>query len=284
MHRSLASVRQGSVHIFGAHINSIGWGKFNRSKPTDNARILCDRKQNHYYTHEKVHTPRTGSDAIGQQCQRALLALLRGKQNSVENLSGLSASFVAINIEDTPCDLVVDRAKAILKGTSLEASLDHAPLFVVLRAIRSIAVSRAKWLEKNGEKNIMASGFKKLDIGVWEDHFRSAESGQTSRGTPAIPLHFKEGVETAGESLRQKLNDANDRFDMGLSLFGSVPPWVRGSVLSDGQGSSFVGSGKSKAPEVLRSLRSREDRLADAAWIFEKSKEAARHAETYGEL
>lgn len=284
MHRALASVKQGSVRTFGAHINSIGWGKFNRKTPIDNVKILCERKQNHYYTYEQVAAPRTGSDAVGHQCQKALRAILRGCRDQLENPSGLSASFVAVNIEDTPCDLVREQARSMLAGTVLEAAATNAPVFVVLRSLRSIAVSRKKWLEKNGDRNIMAGGFRRLDIGVWEDHFSAAEKGKTAGGAPAIALHYKQAVETHGESARNAIISANERFGLGLAFFPSVPPWVRESVLSDGQGSSFVGSGKTRGAEVVRSLNDRGHLLEEAAWVFEKSKEASRHASQYGEL
>lgn len=284
MHRSLASVNQGSIRTFGAHINSIGWGKFNRKSPIDNVKILCERKQNHYYTYEQVASPRTGSDAVGHQCQKALATIIRGSRERLENPSGLSASFVAINIEDTPCDLVRDQAAAMFAGTILEEQASLAPVFVVLRSLRSIAVSRAKWLEKNGEKNIMAGGFRKLDIGVWEDHFAAAETGKTASGFPAIALHYKQAVETQGESAREAIASAGARFGIPLSFSPAVPSWVRDSVLSDGQGSSFVGSGKTKGREVIRSLRSRSHLLEEAGWIFQKSKAAERHAIQYGEL
>lgn len=286
MHRTLASVEQRSPMRFGAHINSIGWGKFNRKGQVDNVAIICHRKQNHYYTNEAIASPRSGGDQIGVQCQMALEATLRGKPTSFsQNPSGMRLTFLAINIEDTPCDEVYDKAAAMLAGiVCVRESLKNAPVFVVVRALRSIALSRKKWVEKNGEKNIMASGFKKLDTEVWEDHYASARDGRTKSGRRAIPLHYGEAVMTHGESARSAFAAASDEFEFGLSLFRSVPDWVLGSVLSDGGGSSFAGSGREKSATVERSLIERAPRLEEFSSILESSRLASEHAEIYGEL
>jgi hypothetical protein len=286
MHRTLASVEQRSPMRFGAHVNSIGWGKFKRKGPVDSIATVCRRKQNHYYTNEAIAAPRSGGDPIGFQCQMALEATLRGQPASFsQNPSGMKPTFVAINIEDTPCDEVYDKAAAMLAGiVCVRESLKDATVFVVVRALRSIALSRKKWVEKNGEKNIMASGFKKLDADVWEDHYTAARDGRTKAGRRAVPLHYGEAVATHGESARAAFASANEQFGLGLSMFRSVPDWVLGSVLSDGGGSSFAGSGREKAATVERSLADRAPRLQEFSSLFESSRLAAEHAEIHGEL
>lgn len=283
MHRALASIQQNSPRRFGAHINSIGWGKFNRKRPVNNIAIVCDRKQNHYYTNEAIPSPRSGSDPIGATCESALRATLLGEPDSFKmNPSGLELTFLAINIEDTPCDEVHSKAAAMLGGVAcLKDSIEQAPVFVAVRAIRSIALSRKQWVEKHGDRNIMAAGFKKLDIGVWEDHYTAARDGKTKSGRTAIPLHYGEAVASHGESARRAIETSG----LFLPLFGSVPDWVRGAVLSDGGGSSFAGSGRDRADAVERSLTDRAPRLAEFAPLIRSSGSlAAEHAALYGEL
>ena len=283
MHRALASIQQRSPSRFGAHINSIGWGKFNRKRPVNNIAIVCDRKQNHYYTNEAIPSPRSGSDPIGATCESALRATLLGEPNSFEmNPSGLELSFLAINIEDTPCDEVHSKAAAMLGGIAcLRDAIEQAPVFVAVRAIRSIALSRKQWVEKHGDRNIMASGFKKLDVRVWEDHYAAGRNGKTQGGRTAIPLHYGEAVASHGESARLALENSG----LVLPLFNGVPEWVRGAVLSDGGGSSFAGSGRDRAGAVEQSLNDRAPRLAEFAPLIASSGSlAAEHAELYGEL
>jgi hypothetical protein len=121
----------------------------------------------------------------------------------------------------------------------------------------------------------MASGFRKLDVEVWADHYRSSVNGDV------VPMHYAEGVKSHGESIVREFRAWASEF---VSIRDRVPAWIADSVLSDGHGSSFVGSGASRGPEVERSLESRASRLSEFDYLFDNCPEAKEHAERFGEL
>lgn len=282
MHRSLVTVKMRSAIEFGAHINSLGWGKMRtKAASLDAAKVMSFRKQNHFYTAEKRAAPRNGSDS--PHYMDACYAWMRGKQRSFDmNPSGLRMKFLAINIEDETVDSVAEKARGILSAMPEFAETASAlPVFVTLRSLRSIALSRKKWLEQNGETNIMASGFRKLDTDVWADHYRSVAAGQTKSGVKVVGLHYGEGVKTNGDAIAEAFGGAASGI---IENIGPIPDWAKDSVLSDGHGSSFVGSGAKKAREVRKSIEDRAARLEEFAELLDSCPEAREHAERYGEM
>lgn len=282
MHRALVTIKMRSAIAFGSHINSLGWGKMRtKAALTDAAKVMAYRKQNHFYTDEMRAAPRNGSDS--PHYMEACYAWMRGEQRSFDlNPSGLRMKFLAINIEDETVDSVAEKARGILSAMSEFAqTASSLPVFVTLRSLRSIALSRKRWLEQNGETNIMASGFRKLDTDVWADHYRSVVAGQTKSGVKVVGLHYGEGVKTNGDAIADAFRQAAS---CCIENIGPIPDWARESVLSDGHGSSFVGSGAKKAPEVRKSIEDRASRLEEFAGLFDSCPEAREHAERYGEM
>jgi hypothetical protein len=281
MHRSLASVVISDPVEFGLHVNSIGSMKLlPKKKAIDQAANLTSRKQNHYYTAERRAAPRTGDEPIYAE---ASYACLSGHESvRAMNPSGFRMKFLAINIEDETVDMVAEKARGVLAGLSPFVKTASAlPIFVTLRSLRSIALSRRRWLERKGENNIMASGFRKLDVDVWRDHYESVQNGRTKSGVPVVGLHYGRGVETAGQAIVDAFKPAVGSM---LDIMDAPPPWIAESVLSDGSGSSFVGSGASKGASVRESLKDRAPLLAEFDYLFEDCPEAMEHAEEYGEL
>lgn len=279
MHRAMSSIVLKANLDFGFHINSLGWNKATtKAAKKDMAKVLCQRKQNHFYTKEHRPQPRNGSDS--PFFMDASYANMIGKQRDFTlNPSGLMASFVAINIEDETVDAVAQKARRIL--SPYFRGVENLPVFVPLRSLRSIALSRKKWIEKKGDSHIMASGFRSTNIDVWKDHYRCVENRQSGDGTRVVGLHYGEAVKTSGQSVVDTFSASTEGF---IDTLKRQPKWIRGSVLSDGHGSSFVGSGNNKAGEVQKSLEDRVARLEEFAHLFEQCPEAAEHAERYGEL
>lgn len=281
MHRSLASIVISDPVEFGIHVNSIGSMKLlPKKKAIDQAANLVSRKQNHYYTAERRPAPRTGDEPIYAE---AAYACLSGHGNVKSmNPSGLRMKFLAINIEDETVDMVAEKARGVLSGLSpFVKTADVLPIFVTLRSLRSIALSRRQWLERKGENNIMASGFRKLDIDVWQDHYHSVVNGETRNGVQVVGLHYGRGVESNGQAI---LDAFRPPVSQMLDVMESPPSWVAESVLSDGSGSSFVGSGVSKGAAVRASLKDRAHLLSEFDYLFDECPEAREHAERFGEL
>ena len=281
MHRSLASIVIGDPVEFGLHVNSIGSMKLlPKKKAIDQAQNLVSRKQNHYYTAERRAAPRTGDEPIYAE---AAYACLSGHENiPALNPSGLKMKFLAINIEDETVEKVAEKAHGVLSGLSpFVKTATVLPIFVTLRSLRSIALSRRQWLERKGENNIMASGFRKLDVDVWRDHYECVKNGKTKGGVQVVGLHYGRGVETGGQAI---LDAFRPPVSQMLEVMESPPPWISESVLSDGSGSSFVGSGASKGSAVRESLKERAPMLTEFDYLLEDCPEAREHAERYGEL
>lgn len=282
MHRSLVTIQMGNAREFGSHINSLGWGKMRtRAAAIDPARVISYRKQNHFYTDEMRSSPRSGSDS--PHYMQASHAWMTGRDGQFDyNPSGLRMRFLAINIEDETVENVAVKARSLLsKMPPFADTASSLPIFVTLRSLRSIALSRKKWLESNGEKNIMASGFRKLEVDVWADHYRSAVNGHTDSGTKVVGLHYGLGVQTAGASIADAFFAAAGQ---EIERIGPIPSWVKESVLSDGHGSSFVGSGANKGSSVRKSLEDRAPLLDEFDYLLEQCPEAKEHAERFGEL
>jgi hypothetical protein len=282
MHRALITIKMRNAIEFGSHVNSLGWGKMRtKSAAMNPAKVIAFRKQNHFYTDEMRASPRTGSDS--PHYMQASYAWMLGRHGFFDdNPSGLRLRFLAINIEDETIDEVARKARGLLSAMPpFRETASELPIFVTLRSLRSIALSRKKWVEQNGDKNIMASGFKKLDTDVWADHYRSVINGQTKSGVKVVGLHYGSGVRTHGASIADAFFAAAGQH---IDRIGPIPDWVKESVLSDGHGSSFVGSGASKAAEVRRSLDERASRLDEFSDLFEQCPEAKEHAERFGEL
>lgn len=276
MHRVLSSIVIDGPRDFGIHINSFGVGLLNRrSSAVDIPKVVAYRKQNHFYTDEARPSPRTGqSDPVYMD---AAYAWMTGQQDAFKlNPSGLRMAFIAINFEDANVASVREIASRIINAMpKLSASMADCPVFVSLRALRSVALSRKKWIERYGLRNIMSSRFKQTDEAVWLDHYRSVSSGS------AVGLHYADCVRTKGKSAVSAFAEFASR---AVRVRPSPPPWVDGSVLSDGYGSSFVGSGATKGDAVEASLRSRACRLAEFECLLERHPEARQHAERFGEL
>ena len=279
MHRALSCVKFMSNLHFGLHVNSLGWKKATtKTAKADMAKMFCYRKQNHFYSREQRPQPRNGSDS--PFFMDASYACLTGRNNDIAlNPSRLVASFIAINIEDEPVESVAAKAKKLL-GPYV-GSVDRLPVFVPLRALRSIALSRKRWIERKGEKSIMASGFRSTNAEVWADHYRCVKNGRTASGVEVVGLHYSKAVQTAGQSVVDAFSSSTSGL---LETMSKQPQWVKHSVLSDGHGSSFVGSGNSKGPEIRKSLAERAGRLSEFSEMFNDCPEAAEHAERFGEL
>jgi hypothetical protein len=281
MHRSLASISLVGPMEFGAHINSIGCGKLRtQAGIADPAKVMAYRKQNHFYTDEPRPSPRTGNESVYVD---ATYAWMSGVERSFDlNPSDLRMKFLAINIEDETIDFVAEKARSILSAMPpFFETYDSLPVFVTLRSLRSIALSRKKWLETKGEKNIMAEGFRKLDTEVWADHYQSSIAGKSKGGVSVVGLHYREGVESKGASV---LRDFRAATTGQIKTHEAVPNWITGSVLSDGHGSSFVGSGINKASAVEKSLEDRAPMLDQFSHLFDQCPSAKEHAERFGEL
>ena len=282
MHRSLITIKMRNALEFGSHINALGWGKMrSRKAAIDPGRVISFRKQNHFYTDEMRAAPRTGSDS--PHYMQASYAWMTGRNREFDhNPSDLRMRFLAINIEDETIDSVATKARSLL--SRMPPFVDTAsslPIFVTLRSLRSIALSRKKWIEQNGQKNIMASGFRKLDTDVWADHYRAVVAGQTESGVKVVGLHYGSGVRTAGDSIADAFFSAAGQH---IDCITPIPSWVKESVLSDGHGSSFVGSGANKGAIVRKSLEDRASRLDEFSDLFIRCPEAKEHAERFGEL
>lgn len=280
MHRALASVKFEEQSHFGIHVNSIGSNKlFPRKKAIDVARNLISRKQNHYYNSEQRAYPYDGDHPFYPEAAYACLS--GNAQTRWLNPSGLEMKFLAINIEDENVDSVYEKAgKVLLSMKPFVQTFGQLPVFVTLRSLRSIALSREKWLEKH-PRNIMASGFARLNIDVWKDHYESVKNGKTKKGTPVIGLHYASGVETSGQSIVEAFRSSTNGV---LNVRKDCPAWIKGSVLSDGGGSSFVGAGVNRFDAVRNSLIERKPLLEKYSYLFEKCPEAFEHEERYGEL
>jgi hypothetical protein len=282
MHRSLVTISMRNAIEFGAHVNSLGWGKMrSRAALLDPAKVISFRKQNHFYTDEMRASPRTGSDS--PHYMQASYAWMTGRSGEFDhNPSGLRMRFLALNIEDETVDNVAAKARGLLSAMPpFVETASSLPIFVTLRSLRSIALSRKKWLENNGEANIMASGFRKLETDVWADHYRSVVNGQTDSGVKVVGLHYGSGVQTAGASIADAFFAAAGQ---QIERIGPIPDWAKESVLSDGHGSSFVGSGAKKGSSVRKSLEDRASRLEEFSDLFDRCPEAKEHAERFGEL
>lgn len=276
MHRTLSCVRISGPQSFGAHINSIGARKLDPGPNQNGADLIANRKLNYFYTDEKLSKPRWSDDEKAKAMRRSLYSWLNveGKQCP----SNMNLDFLAINIEDIEIDNAIQLVKRAFAHNPLFAStIDSFPVFVPVRALRSIALSRKRLLEKR-TSNVMADGFRQLKVNVWEDHYRSAINGQTSSGHPVVPLHYKEGTMTHGQSFVDAFVSNVD-----LPCLDTVPEWIRGSVMPDATGSSFVGCGKDKESKVIQSIEDRSHRLDEFKYLFERSKLAKQHAERFGE-
>lgn len=272
MHRTLGSVRIAGDQCYGAHINSIGMGKFKTRRTTDVAKTLARRKLNYFYLDERKHRPRWSDEPRCEQLRDSLYSWLSGNGSLPE------LQFLAINIEDTPIDVVIDQVRWLFSPIPYFAeAVKSFPVFVTLRAIRSIALSRKEWVDKN-PKNIMAHGFKKLPLGVWEDHYRCVRQGSSDSNHPVIGLHYKRGVETGGQSLLDSFQP-----NVPLDCAKVIPSWIRGYVMADGKGSSFVGGGINKEKAVIQSIDERARRLDEFDYLFDRSELAKEHAERFGE-
>lgn len=272
MHRTLGSVRinEGS---FGAHVNSVGMKPFKKSrKPIDIARHLSEKKVNYFYLATEKTRPVYGEDAEAESLRESLYEWLSGSGKSPD------LQFVAINIEDTPIDTTIDIVRWLFSPIPyFSAAVKDFPVFVTLRAIRSIALSRQKWLERN-TKNARKAGFKNLNVDVWENHYQHTIEGKGKDGHPVVALNYKQGIETEGQDLLDVF-----RPNVSLDCFDQVPSWIRGYVMPDANGSSFVGSGIDKEKVVLKSIEDRASRLQEFEYLFKRSKLAKEHAERFGE-
>ena len=245
MHRALSSVRISGPNAFGAHINSFSLRRLDLKKPFDVAKVLARRKLNYFYIDAQHNRPRWSGDPGAESMRDSLYAWLsvEGKSKPDER----QLDFLAINIEDMPLDIVVDSVRRILSPNPYFATtVTSFPIFVTLRSLRSIALSRTHLLEKR-TSDVMASGFRNLPVKVWEDHYLASTKGVTNAGHPVVPLHYKQGVETQGQSFVDAFTS-----NVELPCRSFVPEWVQGYVMPDATGSSFVGSGINKEQQVVR--------------------------------
>lgn len=279
MHRALSSIKLESNSHFGIHINSIGPAKLSSKKANEDlAKVLCYRKQNYFYTREHRAKPRDGGDS--PFLVEAAYANMTGMAKCTNsNPSGLLLSFIAINIEDETVDATARMAENALSAFCEDVR--SLPVFIPLRALRSIALSRKKWIETKGARNIMAGGFKSTSIPVWRDHYKSATNGFTSGGRATKVIHYGEAVKTSGQSA---VDDFREGCSGKVDVLEKQLRCVKDTVLRDGSGSSFVGAGVKKASEVAASISDRAARLEEFAWMLESCEEAKEHAKTHGEL
>lgn len=263
MMRTLGSIKLEELE-YGLHFNSIGISKL-RSNFS-----MCNRGQNYCYTSEK-RVPRTQGDKYLRELNEATNYYMDGKPEKTK----YKLKFLAINIEDISVDEMMYHSRQV--ASRLEGFEVIPSCFVILRALRSVALSREAYVVRR-PKSFMKHLFEELKIEVWDDHCYACENGESVQGIKAVPLHYWRGSETGGQSFLEKF-----RPNACIETYKTVPSWLSEYVPMDAAGSSLCGGGHGKESEVRASVRARKPSLKKFEHLFEKSLFAREHALKHGE-
>jgi len=249
---------------YGLHLNSIAVSKLASNEK------LCQRKQNYAYTSEQ-RIPRTHQDKHVEEFNNATQMYLDGKPDETR----MELKFIAINVEDISVDESFYHAQQL--ASRLEGFEVLPVCFVILRALRSVALSRKAYTVRQ-PKSLMRPLFEELKVDIWDDHCEACETGKTKRGATSIPLHYRHGSETGGQSFLDMF-----RSHINLPTYRIIPEWLSNYVPVDAKGSSFCGSGHNKEIAVRESLRARKPSLKQFEYLFDESRFAKEHANKHGE-